>query len=112
VTGRHSNSGSVFSLAYVVFNTLMNLRTQEAQIACFQNVGRLRWLEAAAARVGDGADHVDERACGPSDDRRADEDARRQGAVLVDVGRDEQRVAETRQEEITSTKSAKPRPNP
>jgi SAM-dependent methyltransferase len=30
----------VFSLAYVVFNTLMNLRTQEAQIACFQNVGR------------------------------------------------------------------------
>jgi SAM-dependent methyltransferase len=30
----------VFSLAYVVFNTLMNLRTQEAQIACFRNVGR------------------------------------------------------------------------
>jgi SAM-dependent methyltransferase len=28
----------VFSLAYVVFNTLMNLRTQEAQVACFRNV--------------------------------------------------------------------------
>ena len=30
----------VFSLAYVVFNTLMNLGTQEAQVACFRNVGR------------------------------------------------------------------------
>jgi SAM-dependent methyltransferase len=29
-----------FSLAYVVFNTLMNLRTQEAQVACFENVAR------------------------------------------------------------------------
>lgn len=28
----------VFSLAYVVFNTIMNLRTQEAQVACFENV--------------------------------------------------------------------------
>ncbi len=27
-----------FSLAYVVFNTIMNLRTQEAQVACFANV--------------------------------------------------------------------------
>jgi SAM-dependent methyltransferase len=27
-----------FSLAYVVFNSIMNLRTQEAQIACFENV--------------------------------------------------------------------------
>jgi SAM-dependent methyltransferase len=27
-----------FSLAYVVFNTIMNLRTQDAQVACFQNV--------------------------------------------------------------------------
>jgi len=27
-----------FSLAYVVFNTIMNLRTQERQVACFQNV--------------------------------------------------------------------------
>jgi len=26
-----------FSLAYVVFNTIMNLRTQEAQVACFEN---------------------------------------------------------------------------
>ena len=29
-----------FSLAYLVFNTLMNLTTQAAQVACFQNVGR------------------------------------------------------------------------
>ena len=28
-----------FSLAYVVFNTMMNLRTQEAQVACFKNAG-------------------------------------------------------------------------
>jgi SAM-dependent methyltransferase len=27
-----------FSVAYLVFNTIMNLTTQEAQIACFQNV--------------------------------------------------------------------------
>jgi SAM-dependent methyltransferase len=27
-----------FSLAYVVWNSIMNLRTQEAQVACFQNV--------------------------------------------------------------------------
>jgi SAM-dependent methyltransferase len=27
-----------FSLAYVVFNTIMNLGTQDAQVACFQNV--------------------------------------------------------------------------
>ncbi len=27
-----------FSLAYLVFNTLMNLTTQEAQVACFRNV--------------------------------------------------------------------------
>src|SRR5918995_6999892 len=26
-----------FSLAYVVFNTIMNLRTQEGQLACFEN---------------------------------------------------------------------------
>jgi Methyltransferase domain len=26
-----------FSLAYVVFNTIMNLRTQDAQVACFEN---------------------------------------------------------------------------
>jgi Methyltransferase domain len=26
-----------FSLVYVVFNTIMNLRTQEAQVACFEN---------------------------------------------------------------------------
>lgn len=32
--------GARFSLAYVVFNTIMNLTTQEEQIACFQNVAR------------------------------------------------------------------------
>jgi hypothetical protein len=26
-----------FSLAYLVFNTIMNLTTQEAQVACFRN---------------------------------------------------------------------------
>jgi SAM-dependent methyltransferase len=30
--------GGAFSLAYLVFNTIMNLTTMEAQIACFQNV--------------------------------------------------------------------------
>jgi len=29
-----------FSLAYVVFNTMMNLRTQDAQVSCFENVAR------------------------------------------------------------------------
>ncbi len=28
-----------FSLAYLVFNTIMNLTTQDAQVACFRNVG-------------------------------------------------------------------------
>ena len=27
-----------FSLAYLVFNTIMNLTTQDAQVACFRNV--------------------------------------------------------------------------
>ena len=27
-----------FTLAYLVFNTIMNLTTQDAQVACFQNV--------------------------------------------------------------------------
>jgi SAM-dependent methyltransferase len=30
--------GGTFSVAYVVFNTIMNLTTQEAQAACFRNV--------------------------------------------------------------------------
>jgi SAM-dependent methyltransferase len=30
--------GGTFSLAFVVFNTIMNLRTQERQVACFENV--------------------------------------------------------------------------
>ncbi|HLJ04396.1 MAG TPA: class I SAM-dependent methyltransferase [Solirubrobacteraceae bacterium] len=29
-----------FSLAYLVFNTIMNLTTQDEQVACFQNVAR------------------------------------------------------------------------
>jgi SAM-dependent methyltransferase len=35
-----SQVAGVFSVAYVVFNTLMNLRTQEDQVACFRNVAR------------------------------------------------------------------------
>ena len=31
--------GGPFALAYVVFNTIVNLTTQDAQVACFQNVG-------------------------------------------------------------------------
>jgi SAM-dependent methyltransferase len=31
-------AGDEFSLAYVVFNTINNLTTQEAQLACFENV--------------------------------------------------------------------------
>src|SRR3954464_2543850 len=29
-----------FALAYLVFNTIMNLTTQDAQVACFESVGR------------------------------------------------------------------------
>ena len=32
--------GKGFSLAYLVYNTIMNLRTQEAQVACFANAAR------------------------------------------------------------------------
>jgi SAM-dependent methyltransferase len=36
-------AGESFSIAYLVFNTIMNLATQESQAACFQNVaGQLR----------------------------------------------------------------------
>ncbi len=31
--------GGTFSLAYLVFNTILNLTTQTAQVACFRNVG-------------------------------------------------------------------------
>ncbi|MGH9172144.1 MAG: class I SAM-dependent methyltransferase [Acidimicrobiales bacterium] len=31
--------GGTFSLAYLVFNTIMNLTTQEEQVDCFRNVG-------------------------------------------------------------------------
>jgi SAM-dependent methyltransferase len=40
-----------FSLAYVVFNTIMNLRTQEAQLACFENVAA--HLEAGGCFVAE-----------------------------------------------------------
>ena len=33
-----TNVDGSFALAYVVFNTIMNLTTQEAQVACFRNV--------------------------------------------------------------------------
>jgi SAM-dependent methyltransferase len=32
--------GGTFRLAYLVFNTIMNLTTQDAQVACFENVAR------------------------------------------------------------------------
>ena len=38
-----------FSLAYLVFNTINNLTTQEAQVACFRNVAR--HLESGGAFV-------------------------------------------------------------
>jgi SAM-dependent methyltransferase len=31
-------AAGTFSVAYLVFNTIMNLTTQEAQVACFRNV--------------------------------------------------------------------------
>ena len=34
-----TSAGRTFRLAYLVFNTIMNLTTQDAQVACFQNVG-------------------------------------------------------------------------
>src|SRR6266511_769799 len=33
-----ARTGEAFSLAYLVFNTINNLTTQDAQVACFQNV--------------------------------------------------------------------------
>ena len=32
-----AQAGGTFSLAYLVFNTIMNLTTQDAQVACFRN---------------------------------------------------------------------------
>lgn len=32
--------GDEFSIAYLVYNTIMNLRTQELQVACFENAAR------------------------------------------------------------------------
>ena len=32
-----TTAGGTFSVAYLVFNTIMNLTTQEAQVACFRN---------------------------------------------------------------------------
>ena len=46
---------ATFSVAYVVFNTIMNLTTQEAQVACFRNVAEhLRTRRLLRGR-GDGA---------------------------------------------------------
>jgi len=36
----HTIVDGTFSLAYLVFNTIMNLTTQDEQVACFQNVAR------------------------------------------------------------------------
>ncbi len=33
-----ARAGGTFSLAYLVFNTINNLTTQDAQVACFENV--------------------------------------------------------------------------
>jgi SAM-dependent methyltransferase len=33
-----AQAGGTFSLGYLVFNTIMNLTTQDAQVACFRNV--------------------------------------------------------------------------
>jgi SAM-dependent methyltransferase len=33
-----ARAGGTFSLAYLVFNTIQNLTTQDAQVACFENV--------------------------------------------------------------------------
>jgi SAM-dependent methyltransferase len=35
-----TSMGATFTLAYLVFNTIMNLTTAEAQVTCFQNVAR------------------------------------------------------------------------
>jgi len=35
-----ATADGTFSLAYLVFNTIMNLTTQDAQVACFRNVAR------------------------------------------------------------------------
>ena len=37
-TSPRRRSTGTFSLAYLVFNTIMNLTTQDEQVACFQNV--------------------------------------------------------------------------
>ena len=38
-----------FTLAYLVFNTIVNLTTQDAQVACFGNVAADLWRPAAAS---------------------------------------------------------------
>ena len=37
-TSRRPRVDGTFTLAYLVFNTIMNLTTQDAQVACFRNV--------------------------------------------------------------------------
>lgn len=52
------------SLVYLVFNTIMNLRTQEAQVACFRNaanhlgLGGCFVIETIVPRPGSAAAHV------------------------------------------------------
>ena len=41
--------GGTFSLAYLVFNTIFNLTSQDAQVACFRNVAA--HLEPGAASL-------------------------------------------------------------
>lgn len=36
----HATAPGTFTLAYLVFNTIMNLTTQDEQVACFRNVAR------------------------------------------------------------------------
>src|SRR4029453_5229925 len=45
----HTGIGGEFSLAYLIFNTIFNLVTQDAQVACFEN---------AAAHLGSGGRFV------------------------------------------------------
>jgi SAM-dependent methyltransferase len=46
-----TQAGGGFALAYLVFNTINNLTTQDAQVACFENVARQ--LEPGGAFVVD-----------------------------------------------------------
>ena len=50
---RHDQVDGTFSVAYLVFNTIMNLTTQEAQVACFGNAAaHLSPAAASSSRSG------------------------------------------------------------